>query len=99
MVTVDLFRLSRHNSMIGHVRILRERNDRFLAIISYRESDQLPTNDNADSTVSHRLLASSRDKAIEAALGWADSKFGNSCHLLPLRSNVLRSQNPQTLAY
>ena len=99
MVTVDLFRLSRHGTMIGHVRILRERNDRFLAIISYRESGQLPPSDLTDSTVSHRLLASSRDKAIEAALSWADSKFGNSCHLLPLRSNLLRSQNPQMLAY
>lgn len=89
MVTVDLFRLSRHDHMVGHVRILRERSGRFHAVISYCDDQAYPDSDT-DRTTSHRLLADSRKQAIEAALGWADIKFGNSCYLLPLRNNQWR---------
>lgn len=88
MVTVDLFRLSRHDHMVGHVRILRERNGQFHAVISYCDVDRPLAGKEKDGTRSHRLLANSRKRVIEAALSWADLKFGIGCLLLPLRYNL-----------
>jgi len=99
VVTVDLFRLSRHDHMVGHVRILRERSDQFHAIISFRDPDQPLAGKDKDGTTSHRLLARSRKQAIEGALGWADAKFGRNCLLLPLRNNLKRGIGAQILAF
>ena len=99
MVTVDLFRLSRHDHMVGHVRILRESSDQFHAIISYRDSTEPANGHDRDDTTSHRLLATSRKQAIAAALGWADSKFGGNCLLLPLRNNLRRGGTAQIFAH
>lgn len=99
MVTTDLFRLSRHDHMVGHVRILREQSGQFHAIISYRDFDQPLLSNDRDGTTSHRLLANSRKHAIEAALGWADSTFGSNCLLLPLRNNLKRGIGSQILAF
>lgn len=82
MVTVDLFRLSKHDQMVGHVRILREHAGRFHAIISYRDSSR---KGDSDTTTSHRLQANSRDQAIAQVLSWADGHFGYRCALLPLK--------------
>lgn len=100
MVTVDLFRLTRHDHMVGHVRILREHSGQFHAIISYSDFTRptIATGKDKDGTTSHRLLANSRKQAIEAALGWADSKFGSNCLLLPLRNNLRRGIGSQILA-
>ncbi len=96
MVTVDLFRLSRHDHMMGHVRILREKSSgQFHAIISYRDAES----PFEDGTTSHRLRANSQKQAIEAALEWADAKFGGACLLLPLRHNFRHGTSAQAAAF
>lgn len=88
MVTVDLFRLSKHDQMVGHVRILREQAGRFHAIISYRNRDRADSRQgDSDTTSSHRLQADSRDQAIARVLSWADDHFGYRCALLPLKQS------------
>ena len=84
MVTVDLFRLSKHDQMVGHVRILREQAGRFHAIVSYRDRDRPG---DLDTTTSHRLQADSRDETIAQVLNWADGHFGCHCALLPLKQS------------
>lgn len=93
MVTVDLFRLSKHDQMVGHVRILREHAGRFHAIISYRDTSR---QGDSDTTTSHRLHADSRDQAIARVLNWADDYFGYHCALLPLKQSQRDTSKLQT---
>ncbi|MBB3047867.1 hypothetical protein FHR99_002133 [Litorivivens lipolytica] len=87
MVTVDLFRLSRSDLSLGHVRILREHNRLFHAVVSYRNTEE------QEDTQSYRLVADTRNHAIMSVLSWANKEFGGHCVLLPLRSA------PRSLAF
>ncbi len=87
MVTVDLFRLARNDHVLGHVRILREHNRSFHAVVSYRDAEE------RRDTQSYRLIADTRNHAIMSVLNWANSEFGGHCSLLPLKSA------PRSLAF
>ncbi|WP_372749657.1 hypothetical protein [Litorivivens sp.] len=91
MVTIDLFRLSQKGETLGHVRILREHGKSFHAVVSYKVATA------PQQTISHRIDASNRNKAIAMVLTWAQQKFGSNCSLMPLKNRP--QHNHQAYAF